>query len=404
MTLAPAPLPVLEPVIREVCPPAAEHPACPLRVLMVLKRPGGLGGMQLQAERVAARMRWRGVPVKLVCQERSTRRPACRRRLVPRVFLEGRYVVALHRYLLHYREAYDVVHVHGLGEEAFAAMAASRWTGKPLLVKPSTAGVGTRLHRYGPWFRLLPGLLSQVDRWVSISRSTTADLGRMGVPDRRILSIPNRVDATDYHALPTGERRALRRSLGLTERDHLVCTAARLSPHKQVDVLLRAFDEAAASDERLHLWVLGDGVQRRELEALSAGLRAGKRVRFRGVVSRAETCAAFQCADVFALLSRWEGLPNALLEAMACGAVPLVTDVSGMQDVVQHCTSGLMVPPGDVEATANALRYLSTNEALRAELGWAASDRIRCHYTLDRTVDELLQEYASVVAERSVRS
>jgi len=382
--------------------PAAPAPAHP-RVLMVLKRSGGRGGMQQQARRVTLGLVARGVPVTLVTHSRKTvrKRPRWTERFpVQYVVARNQWTFAtrLYAHLLANRHTYDVVHIHGFGLESAAAVAARLVTGKPVVVKPSTAGPGTKLGLYAKLSQRLPCLWrrvwSGVDAWVSISEQIREDLTRMGVAPSRIRDVPNGVDTSLYAPASLEQRIALRAEAGLGPADVVICSVSRLSAHKRVDVLVRTFLRLAEHQPGYHLWVLGQGELMDELKALIAEHPAGNRVRLMGFLGARRVTRLLQAADVFALISRWEGLSNALLEAMACGLAPLVTDVSGMADVVLPGRRGVVVPLDDEPAFEAALAALCADPLLRERFGRASMDAIAAEYSLDRTIDGLLAVYA----------
>jgi glycosyltransferase involved in cell wall biosynthesis len=387
--------------------------AAPPRVLMVVKRSGGLGGMQVQAGRVSLRLLEMGVPVSLLTRAQDPGDPpAYWTERLERHDLPDRgqwsFATGIYRFLTQRAAEYDVVHVHGFGPETFAAMAARGRTGRPLVVKPSTAGPGTKLNAYARWFGALPAparrVWRRVDAWASISGETRADLERLGVPPERIADIPNGVDTRRHHPLGEAERAVLRAELGIAPEEVLVCCAARLAPHKRVDLLIRAFTGILDTAPGARLWIAGYGEERDRLEALRTCLPGGDRVRLLGKVRFDEMCRIMQAADIFALLSRWEGLSNALLEAMACGLPSVVSDVSGMSDVVRHNASGLVVPPDDERAARDALATLASNPALRARLGAEAARMSAEWYSLDQTCERLMQLYASLLSYQSWKS
>lgn len=383
------------------------------RVLMVVKRSGGLGGMQVQAGRVSVRLLEMGVPVSLLTRAQDPGDPpAYWTERVERHNLPDRgqwsFAVGVYRFLTQRAAEYDVVHVHGFGPETFAAMAARGRTGRPLIVKPSTAGPGTKLNTYARWFSTLPApvrkVWRRVDAWASISGETRADLERLGVPPERIADIPNGVDTRRHHPLSETERAALRAELGIELGEVLICCAARLAAHKRVDLLMRAFTGILNTAPTARLWIAGYGEEQERLEALRSSLPGGDRVRLVGKVRFDEMCRIMQAADIFALLSRWEGLSNALLEAMACGLPCVVSDVSGMSDVVQHNSSGLLVPPDDERAARDALAALATNPALRARLRAEAARTIAERYSLDQTCERLILLYCQFASFKSEAS
>jgi glycosyltransferase involved in cell wall biosynthesis len=158
--------------------------------------------------------------------------------------------------------------------------------------------------------------------------------------------------------------------------DHAFITVSRLVPQKRVDRIIQAFARIVASGDAQgwRLDILGDGPERESLEALAARLGIADHVRFHGHV---EPFARLYEADVFVLFSSYEGLPNALLEAMACGLTPVVNDGSpGPLEYVQHEATGLVVSSDDVEDLASTMRRLAGDPALRARLSAAARERV----------------------------
>ena len=156
-------------------------------------------------------------------------------------------------------------------------------------------------------------------------------------------------------------------------------TIARAVQQKGLDLLIEAFAVVLDGSESMDSWSLtlvGDGPERVGLEALAERCGVRHRIRFLGHCHdvRAELAAA----AVFVLPSRKEGMPNALLEAMASGLAVIVNDASpGPLEFVTHGQNGLVVPHDDAAALARAMLRLQTNPQLRIRLGLAAQDRLK---------------------------
>ena len=153
-------------------------------------------------------------------------------------------------------------------------------------------------------------------------------------------------------------------------------TVARLVPQKGIDVLIRALAQTVGEARDWTLTLVGDGPEREALErqVQQAGLQ--EQVQFLGFRSDPQTFLLQ--AGVFVLPSRFEGMPNALLEAMAAGLAVVVTDASpGPLEVVVNGVSGLVVPSDDPSALADALDRLAADPPLRERLGGAARDTLR---------------------------
>ena len=160
-------------------------------------------------------------------------------------------------------------------------------------------------------------------------------------------------------------------------------SVGRLVPQKRVDLVLEAFAKLRAFDA-WSFQILGDGPEREALALLAEQRGIADRVRFHGHV---DPFAQLYAADIFVLASDFEGMPNALLEAMACGVVPVVNDATpGPLEFVEHDRTGLVVPAGDLEALTAAMRDLAGDDLRRTRLAHAARERMG-ELAFDRVLD-----------------
>lgn len=184
----------------------------------------------------------------------------------------------------------------------------------------------------------------------------------------RIVTIPNPLPA-ELHA---SQLRAEPAPAGGGGR---IVAIGRLTAQKQFDLLLRAFSRAFADDERWSLEIYGDGPLREALAALARQLGAGERIRFVGVT--ADLWAAIARGQIFVLSSAYEGFPNAMLEAMAVGLACIAFDCpSGPRELAGE-RAAILVPPGDLEQLANAMRRLAADAGERVRLGQAGAESVR---------------------------
>jgi glycosyltransferase involved in cell wall biosynthesis len=121
------------------------------------------------------------------------------------------------------------------------------------------------------------------------------------------------------------------------------------------------------------LELAGDGDEREALEARAHELGLDGRVRFLGSLPRDEVLALFRRADAALLSSAWENFPHTLVEALAVGTPAIATDVGGVPEIVTDGENGLLVPAGDPDALAAAIRRFTGDEELRARLTAAAA-------------------------------
>jgi glycosyltransferase involved in cell wall biosynthesis len=146
-----------------------------------------------------------------------------------------------------------------------------------------------------------------------------------------------------------------------------VIAVGRLSAEKGHAKLLEAFQPLAARFPDWELVIHGEGSERPRLEQLAAHLGVGERVTLPGWSKDVES--VLREADLFVLPSRYEGFPNALLEAMAAGVASISFDCdSGPREIIRNGIDGLLVPPGDVTALTQAMASLMSDEANRRQL------------------------------------
>jgi len=159
-----------------------------------------------------------------------------------------------------------------------------------------------------------------------------------------------------------------------------LAAVGRMGPEKGFDMLLPAFAETGLASSGWQLVILGDGQERAALEAQAEALGLRHDVVMPGVVTDPQQWLFH--ADIFALSSRFEGFPNALLEAMACGLPVAAFDCpSGPGEIVRHEETGLLVPPGDTKALAAVITRLANDADLRRRLGSAAASDVTARYS-----------------------
>ena len=183
-----------------------------------------------------------------------------------------------------------------------------------------------------------------------------------------------------------------RTSLGLPNEAAMVLWVGRLDPVKGLSRLIESFGRIAA-DSKAHLCLAGGGPIREQLELQVRKLKFAHCVHFLG--PRADVAALLKAADVFVFPSRTEGLPNALLEAMAAACPIVTTDVPGCRDLIQNDRTGLIVPYDDTQSLAAAMRRLLRDRALAARLGAEAAEVVGIEWNIRETY----QTYAGLYDE-----
>ncbi len=236
-------------------------------------------------------------------------------------------------------------------------------------------------------------------RWTTLLTTLTAAEARETValglgPADRVVPVPNGIEAEDFAREPAIERlRELRRELQLPARAKVVISVGRLTPEKGHRVLV----EAAAAmmspptgkrpARALHLLLVGEGPERSALGALVRRLGVSEKVHFAGRREPKEVAALLHLADVFVLPSYYEGFGVALLEAQAAGVPIVATDVGGVREVLAGGRTGLLVPPGDAAALAEAMGKVLTDRDLAGRLAREGREWVVREFPVGRTVE-----------------
>lgn len=214
----------------------------------------------------------------------------------------------------------------------------------------------------------------------------------MRIPDHKLKRIYKGHDLGWYQADPVNLD-----EFGVPEGAFVVCCTGRNSPRKGFDVLIRAMDELP-EDIEAHLLLVGDVDKNENLRALAAQTAHPERIHFTGFRNDAPAIAA--ASDVLVLPSTVrEGLPRAVIEAMAYGTPPVVTRVGGMPELVEDGVSGLVVAPRNVDELAAAIARLYRDRELAAYLGRSARERIARDFHTAQTVRETGDLYKTLTGK-----
>jgi glycosyltransferase involved in cell wall biosynthesis len=296
----------------------------------------------------------------------------------------------------------DVIYANGLFIEAAAAAAIAR---RPLAMKIVGDWAWERARNRGEACgtveefqsrrqslraeavkRLRTLVTRRAERIVTPSRYLAAVVAAWGIPARKITVVYNALEAP-----PETQPAPLPAFSG----DTLV-TVARLVSWKGIDGLLEMI--AARKDWRLV--VVGDGPERRNLEALANRLGVSDRTVFTGSVPRRQVFAYMKAADAFILNSQYEGLPHIILEAYAAGIPVATTAAGGTKEVVEDGVNGLLLSPRRTELLAAAVDRILSEPGLRESLIEGGRRTLQTRFRWETMVEETEKVLAEVAAAR----
>jgi L-malate glycosyltransferase len=292
----------------------------------------------------------------------------------------------------------DVVHTHDVYTNSFAipwarlrtrcaVLASRRWTED---VPRAGLKIVNRV-ACGLAHRILANSDSVADFLIQIEK----------VPSAKIVAIRNFISDAAFLTVSEAERQRQRHLWGVPPESFVIGCVSRLASVKNHPFLIRAL---AALPEVFHLVLIGEGPSRPELELLTKRLGVTARVHFTGEVLSDRNLHQF--FDVSALVSRSEGFPNAILEALAARRAVVATPVGGIPDLIKHESTGLLVDPDDVDRLVEHFSRISRDAKLATRLGTSGCAMVRQHFHENVVIGQLGAVYddLAIVAGRGIQA
>lgn len=208
-----------------------------------------------------------------------------------------------------------------------------------------------------------------------VSSDVMEFMAGIGLPREKMTVVPNGIDLGRFREAFLPEE--VKRELNIPEAAKVVGTVSRLSHQKRLDRFLDCAGMVLEKAPGVFFVIAGRGPLEEELKERAGKLGISGSVRFLGL--RSDVPRLLSAFDVFMLTSSWEGMPVALLEAMAAGKPAVASAVEGSSEVVLHGETGFLCPPGDVRMYAFFVLKLLNDGRLRREAGRKARDRARCY-------------------------
>lgn len=296
----------------------------------------------------------------------------------------------------HKQEQFDVLHAYFLAQAGFVAAFAGKYLDVPSVV--SARGNDLERAIFDPSRAAHTLYALQHANAISTNANELAKKAKALVPDLQVTVIPNGIDIEHFRPLPRNE--ALAESLNLIkdanvkETARVIGFAGELREKKGLRSLLSAYAQVNKKNPAT-LLIVGDiraGVDKQTFEELKLS-KPEARIVVTGFVSSRDLPAYYSLMDIFVQPSLRDGLPNALLEAMACEKAVIGTAVGGILDAVTDCENGRLITTIDVNNLANAIYELLSDESLRMKLGKAARQTIMNKFTLQAELNGNLALY-----------
>jgi len=231
-------------------------------------------------------------------------------------------------------------------------------------------------------------------RVIAISDFIRHQLIEVGIPERKVSLVYHGVDTRRYSPDPVARARLTTEFAIRPEEIVLTALTYMNRPHKNVDTILEACSQLKRRGLPVRLFMIGEGQMRPELQALGQKLGIEDRVHWLGHIP--DPIPVLQGSDLFLMVSEGEGFGLALAEAMACGVAGVAARSGALPELVEDGTSGLLVPPRDATALADAIQKLAGNERLRREMAQRGLERVRRKFTVPGSIENVVKVYESI--------
>ncbi|MHC4474174.1 MAG: glycosyltransferase family 4 protein [Planctomycetota bacterium] len=300
--------------------------------------------------------------------------------------------------LLRKRTEYDLVHFHGAGLPLITNIPVLKFCGKKIISRvvgaKNNREAGSLYGKYSVLGSALIRILRKVDFFIAISEEIKRDLLNEGYEHNKIARIRGLVDKSIFYPCDEISKYRIKTKLGLASAS-IVAFSGRLVETKGVGILLQAWRKIVEDCKDILLLILGGGELEEELKQQSRAFGIENSVKFCGIVDNVRDHLV--ASDLFAFPSLREGLPNSVLEAMACGLPVVSTRIGGVVDLIRDGENGLLVEPGNVDQLADALKRLICDTEYASALGNNALKTARENHDIDVVAGKYIELYAELM-------
>jgi len=361
-----------------------------------------IGGVEEHVLQISKGLISRGHSVTIFTSDLEKDRPFARLKVSPRIDIDVKRFTAVRIVNLRYglgiispsmllnalKEDVDVVHAHGFGYwPTFVGMTRRALDNTPLVITPHS-NPGSKIYGFLD-VRALP--LKFADRVIALTLAEKNHLQVLGLNRNKIEVIPNGIDFKDYEGLKN-----------MDEGD-IVAYVGRVDiNHKGLDTLIKAIPMVLKKVREARFIIAGpDWGDMESLKKTASKLNVMERVTFTGSVPRKEKIKIYAMAKLCVFPSNIEPFGIAILEAMSSGKPIVATNVGGIPELIKNGWTGILVPPRNPRALADAVSYLLLNPDEATKMGERARAVAR-NYSWDNVVDKILRVYEALASHRAV--
>lgn len=318
-------------------------------------------------------------------------------------FLRNYLLLNMVRKIIRLSRHYDLVHAHTYHWPAYAALIAKKYCSIPVVITGhSMLDRFVREVDAGTYPQNMLNILKTTNAYVAISERINDQAVKLaGINKRKVIKIDNSVDTARFAKVSDQNTRvSIKDKYAIKPEDIVISYHGRLEKNKDIATLIRALAKVKDKNIAFKLIIHGQGDQYEYLSELVNSLNLSAMIDIRGYVNDVEDILGV--SDIYVLPSHIEGLPLALLEAMACGNICIATDIPGTNEVITNEKTGLLFTPSDVNDLAEKIIYvcdcLKNNPAYINKLKMNCKLLIETRFTLNSMINNYTELFDDVIA------
>jgi len=286
-------------------------------------------------------------------------------------------------------ENIDVIHTHGYREDLYALLS---HTGKHIC---ATNHLWKRSNITLKLYAFIDSIaMSQIDKVVAVSQPILDEMKNSPfISNKKLSMISNGIDTKKFHPDNTS---TIRSEFNINPDTILITAVSSLTSEKGHRYLLDALAQLKSTISDFHLLIIGDGVERTNIELQINTLDLSNQVTLLG--RRSDISNIHAATDIYALPSLIEGLPMSLLEAMASGVCSVATNVGDISKCIDNNVTGIIIKPRDADALMHAIQTLCLDESMRDRIGSAAAKLIQEKFSTETMAGKYNELYNQMLS------
>lgn len=314
-------------------------------------------------------------------------------------------------YLLANRNHFDIIHCQSIGPAAIASVIAGQLLNKPVILRVATAGdiarqrIHTKTSAYTNFMRryivtpkIWHGILNKADTIIALSQELVEEAQENNI-QTPVINLGNGVNTQVFHPISQAMQNNIRVNLGLPINIPILFTTGRLVERKRLDVLIDAMPYIIQNNPDTILLIAGSGSYQADsvegfLKEQVKTLNLGNHVQFLGLIDN--VADYLKASNVFVFPSAKEGMPNAVLEAMAAGKPIVASRIGGVVDLVDDSCAYLL-PVGDVNGFAQSIIEALAQPDIASAKATQAQKRVQTHFSVEAIADAYLKLYHALL-------